>query len=77
MEKQKRPARTSSGTVTILRVWDDPTKSVIGYGWVFCCEHGGMEAPNLINKEGEKLPEGWFTLESISNHLAAKGHGIH
>lgn len=77
MAKVKPLVKISSGTVTTLRVWDTNSQKVIGYGWVFMCEHGGMDPPTLIDEKGNKLPEGWFTLEAIDKFLAAKGHGIH
>ena len=78
MEKPKpRMSKTRTGTVTLLIVKGQITESVIGEGWIFCCQHGGLDYPCLVDSNGNQLDPNIYFLHSISIHLALASDRIH
>jgi hypothetical protein len=69
-DRKKKPSKVRSGTISHVTVIHKSGRLILGNGWIFTCEHGGMDRPVLIGNDGNIMPVDLYQLEITSAVLA-------
>lgn len=52
-----------NGIIQKVLVMEQTSHAIIGSGWVLYRDDAKMMAPELFDLMGNKMPEGWYTLQ--------------
>jgi hypothetical protein len=63
MANNSKPPRL--GIIQKVYVYSQGGGALLGNGWVLTRDDGRQAAPDLFDIKGNKLPEGWYTLQVV------------